>query len=200
MEKDPLHALAESFEYEMRIVSLETGEDQHRGINGWPYDWSRDGRFILYGEGGVDKPRATLNLLPVDGGPIREIMSGDGSTYFNADRKGLRLSPDASTSPFPPERIEPTACFFSRRGRGAIRITQGPFWDMDPIWAPDGRTLLFVSTRSLAASTYGACAFSTARPPGAVRRQARCRPGSIVFSDRERPLALARQELQRTFT
>jgi Tol biopolymer transport system component len=136
--------------YEMRIVSLETGEDRHTEINGWPYDWSRDGRFILYGEGGVDKPRATLNLLPVDGGPIREIMSGDGSTYFNADRKGLRLSPDGKYIAYSSGEDRAYSLFLIPvEGGEPIRITQGPFYDADPIWAPDGKTLLFVSTRSL---------------------------------------------------
>lgn len=137
------------WKYEMRIVSLETGEDQHREINGQPYDWSKDGRFILYGEGAVEKRRATLNLLPVEGGPIREIMSRDASKQTGRVT-GLRLSLDGKYVAYSRENDRTSNLFLlPAQGGEPIRITEGPFYDYDPIWAPDAKMLLFVSNRSL---------------------------------------------------
>ena len=34
------------------------------------------------------------------------------------------------------------------RGRTAIQVTSGPAWDREPVWAPDGRSLIFSSDRA----------------------------------------------------
>ncbi|MBI4471246.1 MAG: PD40 domain-containing protein [Acidobacteria bacterium] len=138
------------WKYELRIVSLETGEDQHREINGRPSGWSVDGRHILYSEGGAEKARWSLNLLPVDGGPAREIMSGNASKQTVAPQ-GLRLSPDGKYVVYSLEKDRTSSSLFLVRIEGGdpIRITEGSTYDYDPIWAPDGKTLLFVSNRSL---------------------------------------------------
>lgn len=56
--------------HEIRIVSLDSGEQQHREVNGYPLDWSKDGRWILYIEV-FGKPRPTFFLLPASGGVPR---------------------------------------------------------------------------------------------------------------------------------
>ncbi len=57
--KQIVYQHGESFaKYPMKIYSLETGKEQDTGSNGYPFDWSGDGRFILYGEEFIHKPRA----------------------------------------------------------------------------------------------------------------------------------------------
>jgi Tol biopolymer transport system component len=134
------------WKYEMHTVSLETGEDQHREINGFARDWSKDGRFILYDDSGVEKPRWTLNLLPVEGGPIRQIMNEDPS------KRALdpRLSPDGKSVAYSLPNDRGSNLFLARVDGGEpLRITEGSAVDRAPIWAPDGKMLLFSSNRNL---------------------------------------------------
>lgn len=130
--------------YQLHIVSLETGEDQTREINGYAHDWSRDGRSILYGESGLEKPRWTLNLLPVDGGPIRQIMNEENSKRGQSPR----LSPDGRYVAY--FLLNRASLFVvSVEGGEPIRISEGSAYDGYPIWADDGQLLLFVSDRNL---------------------------------------------------
>ena len=134
------------WKYEMHIVSLGTGEDQHREINGFARDWSKDGRFILYDEGEFEKPRWTLNLLPVEGGPIRQIMNEDASKRGSYPR----LSPDGKyVAYFLPNDRGVNLFLAPVEGGEPIRMTEGSADDASPIWAPDGKMLLFVSNRNL---------------------------------------------------
>jgi hypothetical protein len=76
----------------MKIYSLETGKEQDTGINGYPFDWSRDGRFILYGcraENTVEGQRP--DSVRVD--------PGDGILALGDD--GVAPSPDRSLSRSP---------------------------------------------------------------------------------------------------
>ncbi|MDA2925544.1 LpqB family beta-propeller domain-containing protein, partial [Acidobacteria bacterium AH-259-L09] len=132
------------WKYEMHIVSLETGEDQHREINGFAHDWSKDGRSILYAESGLEKPRWTLNLLPVEGGRIRQILNEDNSKRGQSPR----LSPDGQYVAY---FLFARASLFivPVEGGAPIRISEGSAYDGYPIWAPDGKVLLFLSDRNL---------------------------------------------------
>lgn len=144
------------WKYEMHIVSLETGEDQHREINGFAHDWSKDGRSILYAESGVEKPRWTLNLLPVEGGPIRPIIDEDNSRIGQHPRlspdgqyvahsllnpASLFLAPSREVTPSESPKVLPTT--LARFGRPTERCC---FSSAIGIWA---------------AGTCGACGFPT---------------------------------------
>jgi eukaryotic-like serine/threonine-protein kinase len=107
-----------------------------------PYDWSRDGRFILYSEG------QNVWILPVtpDGSPTPEAKP-----KVNMERRfnltDVRLSPMQN-----PQWV---AYYSNESGRyevyiqafpeprGAVRVsTGGGRW---PEWGPDGRELFYVS-------------------------------------------------------
>ncbi len=65
--------MADSLTYEMRIVSLDTGQERGTGVSAYPLDWSADGRYILYIEGGLHRVSPAVGLFPVAGGPVKTL-------------------------------------------------------------------------------------------------------------------------------
>ena len=132
---------------EMRILSLETGEDRGMGITGTPRDWSPDGRFLLYSTGD-DPENPTLVLLPVTGGASRTLLSG---REFKGEiwPARFRFSPDGSYVSFSAKEGGTAGIYLVPvQGGRPVRISGDRTEDYDPIWAPDGKTLFFISSRA----------------------------------------------------
>jgi Tol biopolymer transport system component/DNA-binding winged helix-turn-helix (wHTH) protein len=111
--------------------------------------WSPDGRWLV-GACGTDRP--SVCLLPVsgstvDGGQIWQIASDPSRGLY-----APRLSPDQRWVSF--HAIDELAPAVTRlyiaplRGGPWVPMTEGLSWDDKARWAPDGRTLYFVSNRS----------------------------------------------------
>jgi Tol biopolymer transport system component len=157
---------------EIRIVSLDNGTDRGTGVNGEPEDWSRDGRSILYMQ--VEGARATLNVVPVGGGPSKTLFGADRNELV--ERKLVELPAANAHARFSPDGKFVT---FARRnkqtfdiyllpveGGEPIPITDHPADDRDPIWTPDGKTLLFRSNRSLGREDLWALSIADGKPSG----------------------------------
>lgn len=147
------------WKYEMEIVAVETGKVRHTEVNGYPTDWSKDGRYILYSEGFIDKATPTVNLMPVKGGPIKRL---------DITSKSLnRLSPDGKYIVYEAkENNNQDIYVLPIEGREPIRITNDPATDGEPIWAPDGKLILFKSNRALDQWGFWAVAFEEGKSLG----------------------------------
>ena len=136
------------------ILSLDGGKERLVTAPGevsfTPRDWSADGRTIL---GGCDGPSGTRAIcaLPLSDGltsrrAMRLITSDAAHNLYQP-----RFSPDNRLISFMAVSTkEPNLSrirLFSVGGQG-IDVTDGRSYDDKPRWAPDGRTLYFISDRS----------------------------------------------------
>ncbi len=161
-----------SSQEEIRTVSLDNGTDQGTGVSGEPEDWSRDGRYILYMQ--AEGPRATLNLLPVGGGRPKTLFGADRNELverelmeFTAANTNARFSPDGKFVTFARRNKQTFDLYLLPvEGGEPIPITDHPADDRNPIWTPDGKTLLFRSNRSLGREDLWALSMADGRPSG----------------------------------
>jgi Tol biopolymer transport system component len=157
---------------EIRIVSLDNGTDRGTGVNGEPEDWSRDGRSILYMQ--VEGARATLNVVPVGGGPSKTLFGADRNELverklveYTAANAHARFSPDGKFVTFARRNKQAFDIYLLPvEGGEPIPITDHPADDRNPIWTPDGKTLLFRSNRSLGREDLWALSIADGKPSG----------------------------------
>ena len=133
-----------------------TGGDGKFLALGWNPAWSPDGKEIAFGQlRRVGSPvKATISIIPADGGKAREIMNYDGEVNF------LDWSPDGrhivfsysrvkdGERPIPDSReIEQDIYLISVTGGEPKRLTPMDGKDlefMSPRWSPDGKTIAFL--------------------------------------------------------
>jgi len=126
------------------------------------YDWSSDGKQLLVGQ----ESSNTLVLSPTQNarGPS-EVWLRSASPAANSERAARKIisnpeydvyqphfSPNGRWIVFVAIRSQPTlpeSILYVTPAAGGpwIRITNGQHWDDKPRWAPDGKTLYFVSGR-----------------------------------------------------
>jgi Tol biopolymer transport system component/DNA-binding winged helix-turn-helix (wHTH) protein len=117
----------------------------------WVTDWSADGRLITAEGPGQDTKRSELWSLPVttDGapaGPVRQTAShrdySIAETAVSPDGRWICFEAIAYPRPS-------TAQLYLVRSSGGpwIPVTDGGHWDDKPRWAPNGKTLYFLSNR-----------------------------------------------------
>lgn len=115
---------------------------------GTPSDFAPNGRHLFYVTGGEP---ANIGLLDTSTGEHRDILrhpshslfgarawlnaQGDGSLAFYADTG--RRTHQVFVAPFRGFQPGPLASWTA--------VTDGAHWDQSPAWAPDGRTLFYVS-------------------------------------------------------
>jgi Tol biopolymer transport system component/DNA-binding winged helix-turn-helix (wHTH) protein len=114
-------------------------------------DWSSDGKQLLVVQQTSDADRTQISavLVPVyNSAPtFRKIVSMPGYYLFQPN-----VSPDGRWIVFnamkdQSTRSESTLYVMPATGGPWIRITDGKHWADKPRWAPDGKTLYFVSCR-----------------------------------------------------
>jgi Tol biopolymer transport system component/DNA-binding winged helix-turn-helix (wHTH) protein len=124
-----------------------------------PSDWSPDGRILLGGcpqgasrrigiclldVGGADQPDTTMKVLAAD--PNRHFYE----PRFSPDQRWISFiavsAADAGVS---------TVCVMPAAGGACQPLTDGREYDDKPHWAPDGRTLYYVSHRNGALNVWG---------------------------------------------
>jgi Tol biopolymer transport system component len=105
----------------------------------WAYDWSADGRFIVYAEAGA-KTRMDLWILPLDGDrkPFPFLM-----TLFN--EKEARFSPDGRWVAYVSDESGKNEVYlqpFQKSGEKWRISTAG---GSQPVWRRDGKELFYLA-------------------------------------------------------
>jgi Tol biopolymer transport system component/DNA-binding winged helix-turn-helix (wHTH) protein len=113
------------------------------------YDWSSDGKQILVAQEEDQTHEVWLrSAAPMPNSePARKIISNPAYDLYQP-----HFSPDGRWIVFEAIRSQPTlneSTLYVTPATGGpwIRITDGKHWDDKPRWAPDGKTLYFVSSR-----------------------------------------------------
>ena len=107
--------------------------------NRFVMDWSRDGRFVLYGEAAADSRKERLWILPMDGDRKPFLYLDD-----EFDIREARFSPDGRWVAY--TGLEPTATHVFVRSfpdpSTKVQISTDP--GSRPVWRDDGKELFYV--------------------------------------------------------
>jgi Tol biopolymer transport system component len=143
--------LSQDLGYELRVVGSDGSGARtlHRNQKTeyiHPQDWSRDGENILALVYRSDGSRA-VNLLSVADGSARELKRLEDDSPWK-----MSLSPDGRyvAYDFPQEGGVPERdiALLATDGSGESVLVEHPANDTFPLWAPDGKRLLFMSDRT----------------------------------------------------
>ena len=119
-----------------------------------PADWSSDSSTILAGCRLKPTDAVGTCLLPLDGRALRRVAYEE-----NVDLVQHRFSPDQRWISFSVislrDRTEARVYVMPVDGGPRIPVTDAGWYDDKPRWAPDGRTLYFVSNRGGRSDVWG---------------------------------------------
>ncbi len=123
------------------------------------YDWSSDGKQLLVAQEQEEDRTHEIWLrssAPMPNSePARRIISNPAyhlyQPHFSPDGRWIVFEAIRSQ----PTLIESTLYVTPATGGPWIRITDGKHWDDKPRWAPDGKTLYFVSSRGGVLNVWG---------------------------------------------
>lgn len=144
---------------EPRLANLR--QLTHRGQNAEAY-FSADGREVIFqatweGVSACDQ----MFVMDVNGGNVRRVSTGEGKTtcgfFFPAGDRILFSSTHAHSVACPPPPdysrgyvwpVDEYDIYFANPdGSDLVRVTDSPGYDAEATLSPDGRTIVFTSTR-----------------------------------------------------
>ncbi len=141
---------SEATPYQMMVWSSQTRSEEPfttlSEIQRFPSDWSPDGVSLLMLEG------TDVWLVPVAAAPhaettARKIISDPKydlyQPHFSPNGRWIVFGAAANSATI----METTLYVVPAAGGAWTRITDGKHWDDKPRWAPDGKTIYFVSGR-----------------------------------------------------
>jgi serine/threonine protein kinase/sugar lactone lactonase YvrE len=130
-----------------------TGESSRR-LTSFGYDpaWSPDGREIVFSTDLVTRPygrpsTGELWIADVAAGKTRKLFGGD-AVQPNVSPHGLRVAFWALIEGGSQRDIWTIPYKGLAEGERPVPVTQDAAVDWNPVWAPDGRTLYYLSNRS----------------------------------------------------
>jgi Tol biopolymer transport system component/beta-lactamase regulating signal transducer with metallopeptidase domain len=146
------------------ILALASGDVEKTDIRGLPFDWSRDGRFLLV----VDMKNS--NAKQYGGLHLVKLATGETQILAKPFRGGRpRLSPDGSYVMYHRRDTETENydVFVLRIGSDKpIRITSNNADDREALWSADGKHILFRSTHPSGAWNLLSVAFQNGKVMG----------------------------------
>jgi Tol biopolymer transport system component/DNA-binding winged helix-turn-helix (wHTH) protein len=115
------------------------------------WDWSPDGKTLLFSQANSDTDLEEVWQLSVSSGPNeatqrRIAFSGTDDLFqpkFSPDARWIAFEAVRSNS----KGLDSALYVVPAKGGTWIRLTEGKNWDDKPRWAPDGRTVYFISRR-----------------------------------------------------
>jgi Tol biopolymer transport system component/DNA-binding winged helix-turn-helix (wHTH) protein len=143
-------------ERSLAMLSAEGGDEQVLAspltAGQSPYDWSPDGQWLLTSSDRRTPGRRALCLFPTSAGPQAENQVRVLASHQDHNLWQGRFSPDGRWVSFNAVKATDSATstiwVMPTSGGEWVRITEGKYWDDKARWAPDGRTLYFVSNRT----------------------------------------------------
>ena len=178
---------------ELRIVKLNGSKprvlygqsSEAGGVN--PHAWSQDGKFILTCLGKKGGPE--IVLISVTDGSVRVLKSGQPRPIrMDISPDGRYVVYDYSVDHYSPRDI----FLLATDGSGEeVPLVEHPANDYGPVWAPDGKSIVFVSDRG---GSYGTWLLQMAdgkpvgepqlvkRDTGAMYSMGFTRNGSLYYS------------------
>ncbi len=117
-------------------------------------DWSPDGQEIIFSSMFVADPfsrgaNAKLYAVNIASGQRREIEAGPDAVQPRWSPSGKRIAFWAKS-----DKAQRDIWTVSAQGGDAVRVTNDPEVDWNPVWSPDGRFLYFISNRKGAPSLW----------------------------------------------
>jgi len=123
----------------LHIVSLQTREDRPLIQGQAPLDWSKDGRFILLGWTPA-RNRMNYSVLSIDNVEVKKLK-----LELRYDKSDCCFSPDAQYVSYSDNGH---LYLYHIDTDKIIELTNGSTEDEQPLWCPDGKTILFLSRRA----------------------------------------------------
>ena len=136
------------------FVMSATGENVRRLTSfGSDPAWSPDGKEIVFSTEPVLRPygrQGTSELWAVDvgSGKTRQVLSGLDGIQASVSPHGLRIAYWALPAGGSQRDIWTMPYAGLKKGEQPVAVTNDPAVDWNPVWAPDGKTLYFLSNRS----------------------------------------------------
>jgi len=123
-------------------MNVATGASVNTTTAGGNPAWSPDGRRIAFASSRDGPPE--LYVMNPDGSDVVRVTTAVGFTgsrpSWSADSTRLAFGCEMDTG-------NADICVIRLDGTGFLRLTDDPASDGSPAWSPDGRTILFVTTR-----------------------------------------------------
>ena len=116
------------------------------------YDWSKDGKYILarlVRKTDENKWLWEIRLVSVADGSMRILKTAEG---LAAGDPAMKFSPDGRYVVYDREveeheRLRDIFLLATDGSGEEVRLTEHPADDYNPVWAPDGKAIVFVSNR-----------------------------------------------------
>ncbi len=136
------------------FVMSATGENARRLTSfGSDPAWSPDGREIVYATEPIQRPygrQGTSELWAVDvgSGKTRRVLTGLDGVQPNVSPHGLRIAYWGLPTGGSQRDVWTMPYAGLKSGEKPVAVTSDPAVDWNPVWAPDGRSLYFLSNRN----------------------------------------------------
>jgi Tol biopolymer transport system component len=158
---------------QMAVWSRESRDEQP--VGGWSsaldlvYDWSPDGKSILFSQDGNTGLAEIWQVFLADavtGEPTARKITSDPNyslwqPHFSRDGRWIVFEATRSL----PQRWDSTLYVIPAPGGPWIRITDGKQWDDKPRWSPDGKVIYYLSDHAGFFNIWG-IRFATGKPQG----------------------------------